>query len=142
LQALLKLEDHAVAHSEAMATTSRLARLFRSDVHRAEDCELGGGGGGLDRVILSGPGSRRVRYLLDRGRLVRVEEHTGEVRTSDAFRIPMATARFEATDGVGFELVTLVFDRRVTRRKRGDAREVRIDAALGRDWRFAKEGGP
>jgi hypothetical protein len=54
----------------------------------------------------------------------------------------MATARFEATDGVGFELVTLVFDRRVTRRKRGDAREVRIDAALGRDWRFAKEGGP
>jgi hypothetical protein len=142
LQALLKLEDQGVAHAEAAAVTGRLARIFRTDVHRASAVEAGDENARVQEVRLFGPGDRVVRYRMQRNSLVRVEQTGGEVRTNDAFRMPMGTAAFEVGDVDGIEIVTLVFDRRVTRRKRGDAREIRIDAVLGKDLRFAQETRP
>jgi prepilin-type N-terminal cleavage/methylation domain-containing protein len=142
LHTLLKLEDHGVAHAEAVSATWRLGRTFRSDVHRAESVDPVAAGSRAAAITLRGPGERVVRYQLDRGRIVRVVEERGVVESNDAFRVPMGTAGFEVDDEGGFERLTLVFDRRVTRRKRGDARELRIEALVGLDRRFAPGGTP
>lgn len=142
MQALLKLEDHATAHADTVTMTGRLARIFRSDVHRAESVELDIGSTAATGLLLRNRTTTRVRYRLDQKRVVRVEYDGDRVRSNDAFPLPMGTAWFEVTEADGYTQATLVFDRRVTRRKRGDARTLRFDAVLGKNWRYAQAGTP
>ena len=134
IELLLKLSDSGQRSIEAMQLAARLARVVRADVRAAERVETPPGAvPPFTDLTLVGPGTRRIRYTLDRGTLVRQQRDGDTPGPAERFAVPMRTARFliEPADGPD-PFVTLIFDRRPGRR-RGEPQEYRIDARLHAD---------
>lgn len=141
VELLLKMDGGARAHQEAIAATARLARAFRADVHAASRVgPPAGAPAPSDRLVLAGPGGRAVEYRVERGSLVRTEREDGVFRRTESFPLPARTGRLAIEEDGGRTRVAVVFDRR-SARNRGAPRELRLEAALGLDHRFARPGG-
>ncbi len=136
VELLLKLDDRGQAHEEALATTARMARTFREDIHAAFLAEpIAAAGGASGRIALAGPEGRRIEYRVAKGLLIREERQDDAFRRTDTFPLPTRTGRLVIEPGEGRPLVAIVFDHR-SARNRGRPQELRIEAALGTDHRF------
>lgn len=137
VELLLKLDDRGQAHAEALATTARLARTFRADVHAALRAETPDGATApIDRLTLAGPDGRTVDYRIVKGALIRTEREAGVFRQNDRFPLPTRAGRIAVESEGDRTMVAILFDHR-SARNRGESRELRVAAALGTDHRFA-----
>ncbi len=129
---------------------ARFSRTLRQDVHAATSADIPSPPpGGVARLELTLPKQRTVSFQIDRGAVTRTQSEAGEVRHRDVFYFPRDSAiRFERTREP--DLVRVVINRPpkpVTRTDpaegrstapRSGSRVLHIEAALARDYRFAR----
>jgi hypothetical protein len=73
--------------------------------------------------------------------VVRTEREKGQVRRREKYALPARSeARFETRAGAGATTVSLVVIHRPGQTDQGPPRELRVEAALSRDHRFAPTG--
>lgn len=138
---LLKLDGAARDHRRALATAGRLARAFRSDAHAAAFAMTPPG---ADRsaaeLRLRGPSDHDVVYQFDRGTVTRLESVEGLPARGETFRLPGRAGHFEIQEEGPGVLAALVvawpLGRSPTNSSANEARNWRVEAAVGLDHRF------
>ena len=124
------------AHALAAGTNAaRLAREFRGDVHMARDVQLVQESGELKLVLAD---ETLITYRPGDAQVERVITRREQTVSRDSFRLPPGTIRFESSGDP--PLVLLLHERDSTGPYQAAATRtvLRVEAALGRDHRFAK----
>jgi hypothetical protein len=136
---MLRLEANRRLALAATATLEDVARRLRADAHAASEAEVG-----PDRAELARPDGSAVTYRVEGGTLLRDETREGAAAGRETYRMPAGT-EFEwavVPLEAGARMLTLEVRRPTTRAGTSD-RAIRIEAALGRDLRYAgPAGGP
>lgn len=140
LTTLLRSERNGTEHVVRLVTVSRLARQFRADVHAAIDLQLSGDNPQQPLVTITGADQRKIQYEIQPRGILRTEQRPAQPAAShDLLRLP--GTRFRIVDSATPpRLLTLVVETPDTfaldpRQPADNAREVRIDAIVGRDFR-------
>jgi hypothetical protein len=127
---------------------TRLALRLRSDLHAAEAAEVRSGDGAAAEFLdVQHSGGRRVRYACRPDEVTRDVFEGETVRERDGFRLPGGESRFEGVDdGAPLAFVHRRPQERLIetggdRVQAAPLREVRIEAVVGWDRRFADAKG-
>ncbi len=134
---LMKLDRGVRAGSDQAADMARLARDFRADAHAATpsdqpDARTPG------RLALGLAAGRSVEYLARAADILRTVREGDKVRRRETYRRPARSAvRFDLTREGSTAFVSLILDRPAGGPDGPADRDLRIDAALGKDGRFA-----
>ncbi len=133
IELMLKLGDGGQRTVETVQVASRLARFLRDDVRAADRVELPAGAAPPYRELtLIGPGALRVRYVVEKGTLVRERRDGDAPGPVERFVLPRPSARFELEPAESPRFVGFVMDRRPGTR-RGPSQDFRIEARLSAD---------
>jgi prepilin-type N-terminal cleavage/methylation domain-containing protein len=136
LMALSEAEQGGRTHVEQNRAIQRLADQFRRDAHAAEDVVVDGSSPKEWQLKLTG--NEVARYAVKGDDLAR-EERTGtKVIRRESYQLPKDSTAAIAVDRVAnppIVSLTLVPNDASTQ----SDREIRIDAVLGRDRRFAEQ---
>jgi prepilin-type N-terminal cleavage/methylation domain-containing protein len=139
LHVLMRVEQSGRAHVERHETLARLADQFREDVHAAS-VKPAADGESVWRLDLAA--DRTVRYAAEKGRITREERMGDKTASRESYIMPDDyTAAMAPDDAKNPSLVGLIVKFKGVLGVKD--REIRIDAALGKDRRFAeikKEG--
>jgi prepilin-type N-terminal cleavage/methylation domain-containing protein len=138
---LMRAEETGRDHFDRFTTLARLADQFREDVHAAAAKPAADG---QTAWRLEPAADRTVRYSAEDGEIVREERKGENVVSRESYKMPDDYAATIASDDASrpsLVSMTVVFKGKLGAKDR----EIRIDAALGKDRRFAelkKEGQP
>jgi prepilin-type N-terminal cleavage/methylation domain-containing protein len=140
LGALMQAERNGRAHIGQNATLNRLADQFRRDVRGAKGklaVEKNDAGETAWRLDLAA--GRSVWYVADPDEIVR-EERTGHtILQQKSYSLPENyVATIAASDSAGLSIISLTIA--PTEASSRPGHEIRIEAVLGRDRRFAEQG--
>jgi len=137
---LLDVERTSTASVVGTTNFSRLANLFRDDVHAGRSVSLiPEQNEQVSTLEIQMSDVQKTVYSIQDDRVVREVRHSQEVKHSDQFSLPAGTNIFKV-DGPN---VSFVHRRNYSDSKRAQSstatsREIRVDAVVGRDHRFAK----
>jgi prepilin-type N-terminal cleavage/methylation domain-containing protein len=120
------------------ANLSRLGEQFRADVHAAETALRDKTPDGRVRWTMKMPDDKRVEYESSANGLQRTEYHGERAHARDAFALPAAGARIELKPTDKPVAATLIIKRGSSAADDAES-ELRIEAQVGRDLRFAKQ---
>jgi prepilin-type N-terminal cleavage/methylation domain-containing protein len=140
---LFNLSDSGEKHAAQELAIARAARTFRHDVHVADAVETRPSGKPSTVLSLLLKDGSSIEYTAERGSIVRVETDGVMIVTQDRLFLPeKSSPRFERHKEGDRIFLTLVFDRRGAKTDDPHAvRSFRVDAALGADSRFDRDGG-
>lgn len=136
LVALQRAERNGRSHVERNEAIQRLADRFRRDVHAAGDVAINGEDRKEWRFDLTGDNA--ARYVVEAPGISREERKESKVVCRESYALPTDLAVAVAVDRTASPPVvslTIVPDDASMR----PGYELRIDAVLGRDRRFAEE---
>jgi len=140
LLVLFRAEQNGRTHIGQAETLQRLADQFRRDVHAAAHVTVDGKD--PQRWQFDLPGDRIVRYTTDAGGISREEQMLSENVRMEPYLLPKdSTVAIEVDWAASPPVVSLMIKPSDASLRPG--REFRIDAVLGRDFRFIaqrKEG--
>lgn len=139
LTTLLRSERLGIEHVTRLATVSRLSRQFRADIHAATDLKLS-----ADKqqplVRITTADQRQIQYEIQPQGLFRTEQRPAQpLAAKDLLRLQGTRWRIVESPGPP-RLLTLVIetpDSFAVERQQptGAAREMHIEAIVGRDYR-------
>lgn len=138
LTTLLHAERNGIAHVTRLATVSRLARQFRSDVHEARILDMTAAGPDQPLLKITARGERQIRYEVQPNGLLRIEQTADRPGISQEL-LRLAGSQFRLIEAAGPpRVLTLVLetpDLFATRPAlpASPSRELHIDAIVGRD---------
>lgn len=142
---MLKSEGQIARSLVAGLTWSRLAEVFREDVHAASEVDLGQENQNGTRLELHRP-EGRILYKVGGNRIVRtLRKGEDRIESRKTFKLPDGKNRFQYRRTAA--LVTFIHDRRLGKPSEQNrpssrlSRRYRIQAVLGRDHRFRQSGG-
>lgn len=140
---LFELSDSGEKHAAQEMAIARAARTFRHDVHEADAVETRSSGKPSTLISLRQKDGSSIEYTADRDSLVRVETAGNTVVSQDRLSLPeKASPQFERREEGNRVFLTLVFNRRGAKSDSPLAvRVFRVDATLGADSRFDRDGG-
>ena len=143
LAMLFNLSDSGEKHAAQELAIARAARTFRHDVHAADGVETRPSGKPSPGISLLLKDGSAIEYTAERDAIVRVETVGTTVVSQDRLILPQkASPRFERRKEGDRTFLTLVFNRRGAKTDSPLAvRSFRVDAALGADSRFDRDGG-
>ena len=137
LLVLLGAEQSGRTHAERSESLQRLADQFRRDVHAAVG-EVAAGGEDQHGCRLRLAGGESVRYAIGGGGLSREERKGSEVVRGESYALPK-----DSTTAIAIDRTTSPWTLSLTivpnDASLGPGHEIRIDAVLGRDHRFAEQ---
>ena len=139
IHVLMRAEQNGRTHVERYVTMARLADQFRDDVHAAAGRPTAEGQTAWHLELAA---DRTVRYATDPGEITREERMGEKIVSRESYNMPDGyTAAIAPDDATIPALVSLIVELKAGSGSKG--REIRIDAALGKDRRFAepKKGG-
>lgn len=140
LTTLLRSERNGTEHVARLVTVSRLARQFRADVHAAIDLQVSADNPQQPLVRITGKDQRKIQYEIQPRGILRTEQRPAQpVASHDPLRLPGTRFRI-VESATPPRLLTLVVETPDTfaldpKQPADNAREVRIDAIVGRDYR-------
>lgn len=142
IQSLMRVERSGHALLVESATASRLAQQFRNDVRLARTVEPNEKNATpVDKIVLQLSENERVEYQTRGHTMVRSVRHDDREVRSEAFRLSSrATFHFEVAEEARKLFVKLLVAYQSGEKGEGAAREVRVDAELGRSRRFREAG--
>jgi hypothetical protein len=131
---LMRAEQSGRTHVERYATMARLADQFRDDVHAAAGRPVAEGQTAW-RLELAA--NHTVRYAAEPGEITREERMGDKTASRESYKLPDDyTAAITSDEAASPSLVSLVI--KLKSGSGAKAREIRIDAAWGKDRRFAE----
>ncbi len=141
LGTLLQADRAVRSHHEQNAMLDRLAERFRRDAHAAEGppaVEKNAEGEPAWRFVL--PDGHDVWYVLSSAEVVREERNGKAIVRQESYLLPEdCVVAVAVADSAVPSIVSLLIAPADVSLRPGH--EIRIDAALGRDHRFARRGG-
>ena len=144
LSMLFHLSESGEKHAAQELAIARAARLFRHDVHAADHVETRLSGKPCTVLSLLFKEGMAIEYTAERDAIVRIETVGLTIVSQDRLFLPeKAMPRFEERTEGNRVFLSLVFNRRGAKTDVPLAiRPFRVEAALGSDSRFDREGDP
>ncbi len=139
LATLLRSERTGIEHLTRLTTISRLSRHFRTDVHGATDFQLAKTPQEPLLRITSGD-QRQIQYQVHAEGLLRTEQRPSQpVNSHDLLRLKGSRFRIVETSAPT-RLLTLILETPDefaidAKQPAGPARELHVEAVVGRDYR-------
>lgn len=144
IHVLLRTERDQARALRTTVTVSRLAEVFRDDVHESLDAEIVAAENQPLRLMLNDRSGGEVTYTFDAHQLHRQETAANRGAHRDTFYLPPgSTARVDKPDSAPRVRITLDLpsarpdDMPAPRRPTSPPRVLSIEATLGFDRRFA-----
>jgi prepilin-type N-terminal cleavage/methylation domain-containing protein len=143
LTMLYHLSDSGEKHAAQELAIARAARVFRHDVHAADGVETQASGKPSDMINLLLKDGSSIEYTAERDAIVRVETVGTTIVSQDRLFLPeKAMPQFDERRDGDQVFVSFVFNRRGAKTDALLAiRSFRVDAVLGSDSRFDRQGG-
>ena len=136
LSAMLQSEFRGVEHVARLATVSKMARQFRTDIHAASKFELANVPN-KPLLLISVNETRQIQYEIQPAGLLRTEQRGSQSPIRELWRLKQTRFQLEETAGPT-RFLTLVVGTLDPHPSQGSSptatlKELRIDAIVGRD---------
>ncbi len=144
LGSMLRSERNGIEHVARLATISRLARQFRSDIHAAGTIEINSSEPTRPLLLITVKDSHQIQYAIESFGLLRTERRPNQSPKSEPWRLNHT--RFECVESTGppriLTLVVATLDASPTPGTTPAAalKELRIVAVIGRDRDYSLRG--
>ncbi len=141
IELLMLAKRETAIGSERTNSTANLTRLgeqFRADVHAAETILQEKRPDGRVRWTIKMPDDKRVEYESNADGLHRTEYHGEKVHARDLFALPAAGTRIKLKPA-DKPVAAMLIVKRASSAPDNSESELRIEAQVGRDLRFAKQ---
>lgn len=133
----LQVRTRGQEHLERTVQAARLAEQFRRDVWAASKATIADDAGG---ELTLNADDRQVTYRIDQQRIVRQELQQGKRKAGDSFLLPGVLPLRLQSDGAKVS-IALAADIRIEPEQPAHGLPWSIIATLGRDRRYATQGG-